>query len=292
MLKRRYGNKQEELSILGFGGILVRDTEPAAAEALVGQAIDSGINYFDVAPGYGNAEEKLGPPLEPYRDDVFLACKTGVRDAAGAREELERSLARLRTDRFDLYQLHGMTTAEDFAQATGPGGALETFVEAREEGKVRYLGFSAHSAECALALLDHFDFDSVLFPVNWAHFLSGGGFGPQVVEQAGARGAAVLALKAMAYGKVPPGADRPFAKCWYQPVEEPELQDLALRYALSQPIVAALPPGAQEFFGRAIEIAQHFAPVTGSEVEELQRRAREPLAMFQTAEAGGFPGFS
>ena len=102
----------------------------------------------------------------------------------------------------------------------------------------------------------------------------------------------MLALKAMAYGKVPEGSARPFAKCWYQPVEEPELQDLALRYALSQSIVAALPPGAQEFFGRAIDIAQHFTPVTGSEVEELKRRAQEPLAMFRTAEAGGFPGFS
>ena len=289
MLKRRYGNKEEELSILGFGGIMVRDTEPAQAEELVGRGIDGGINYFDIAPGYGNAEEKLGPALEQYRNDVFLACKTGKRDAVGARKELERSLQRMRTDHFDLYQLHGMTTDEDFAEATGPGGALETFVKAREEGKVRYLGFSAHSAECALALLDHFDFDSVLFPINWAHFLNGG-FGPQVVEKAEEKGAAVLALKAMAYGKVAPGTERPFAKCWYQPIEEPELQDLALRYALSKSIVAALPPGAEDFFARAIEIAEGFVPVTQSEVEELRQRAGEPIEMFRLAAAGGFPG--
>jgi predicted aldo/keto reductase-like oxidoreductase len=182
-----------------------------------------------------------------------------------------------------------MTTDEDFAEATGPGGALETFVRAREEGKVRYLGFSAHSAECALALLDYFDFDSVLFPINWAHFLNGG-FGPQVVEKAEEKGAAVLALKAMAYGKVAPEAERPFAKCWYQPIEEPELQDLALRYSLSQPIVAALPPGAEDFFARAIDIAEGFVPVTESEVEVLRGQAGEPLQMFRLAEAGGFPG--
>ena len=98
MLKRRYGNKEEELSILGFGGIMVRDTEPSEADELVGRGIDSGINYFDIAPGYGNAEGKLGPALQRYRNDVFLACKTGKRDAAGAQEELERSLQRMRTD--------------------------------------------------------------------------------------------------------------------------------------------------------------------------------------------------
>jgi hypothetical protein len=100
----------------------------------------------------------------------------------------------------------------------------------------------------------------------------------------------VLALKAMAYGKVAPEAERPFAKCWYQPIEEPELQDLALRYSLSQPIVAALPPGAEDFFARAIEIAEGFVPVTESEVEVLRGQAGEPLPMFRLAEVGGFPG--
>ena len=82
-----------------------------------GEAIDRGINYFDVAPSYGNAEEQLGPALRPYRDNVFLACKTGRRDAAGAREEMEQSLRKMQTDHFDLYQLHAITSDEDVAQA-------------------------------------------------------------------------------------------------------------------------------------------------------------------------------
>ena len=157
MIKRRYGN-EDELSILGFGGIMVDNTEVSEAERLVGLAIDNGINYFDVAPSYGNAEERLGPALAPYRKGVFLACKTAERSAEAARNELERSLQKMRTDYFDLYQLHMMTSQEDFDQAVGPGGALETLIAAREEGKVRHLGFSAHSVECALALLNHFDF--------------------------------------------------------------------------------------------------------------------------------------
>ena len=152
MLKRRYGDKEEELSILGFGGIMVSKVETAEAEQLVGRGIDCGINYFDVAPSYGNAEEMLGPALKPYRDEVFLACKTTDRSAAGARRELESSLVNMRTGHFDLYQLHAMTTMEDFDQATGPGGALETFVKAREEFDV--CTFTGCRARCRSSISD------------------------------------------------------------------------------------------------------------------------------------------
>ena len=281
MIKRRYG-KEDELSILGFGGIMVDNTQRSEAESLVGLAIDSGINYFDVAPSYGNAEERLGPALEPYRKGVFLACKTTERGAEAARNELESSLQNMRTDYFDLYQLHMMTTQEDFDLAMGPGGALETLIAAREEGKVRHLGFSAHSVECALALLDRFDFDSVLFPINWAMFLHGG-FGPQVVKKAKEKGVSVLALKAMAYGKVPAGTDKHFAKLSYNPIVDQEVQELALRFTLTQPVTAALPPGAQELFEQSIGIASCFEPLTESEVQSLKMLAKDPLAMFSLA---------
>jgi aryl-alcohol dehydrogenase-like predicted oxidoreductase len=149
------------LSIIGFGGIVVTNATMEEAAARVGAAIDGGINYFDVAPSYGNAEQMLGPALAPYRNDVFLACKTGKRDRAGAEAELKQSLQHLQTDHFDLYQLHAMSTAEDVERAFGPGGAMEAFVAARDAGLVRYLGFSAHSAEVALDALSRFPFDSV-----------------------------------------------------------------------------------------------------------------------------------
>ena len=140
MQKRPYGTTGIDLSIVGFGGIVVKGVTAKQADLDVGWAIDQGVNYFDVAPRYGNAQEMLGPALEPYRSGVFLACKTTNRDAAGARAELENSLRLLRTGHFDLYQMHSMKTREDLEQATGPGGALETFVTAREQGLVRYLG--------------------------------------------------------------------------------------------------------------------------------------------------------
>ena len=120
MQKRPYGTTGIDLSIVGFGGIVVKGVTAKQADLDVGWAIDQGINYFDVAPRYGNAQEMLGPALEPYRSGVFLACKTTKRDAAGAREELENSLRLLRTGHFDLYQMHSMKTRGGPGAGNGP----------------------------------------------------------------------------------------------------------------------------------------------------------------------------
>ena len=114
---------------------------------------------------------------------MFLACKTGKRTAKEAAEELNRSLRRLRIDRLDLYQHHAVTTVDEAKQILGPGGAMETYVKARESGKVRYLGFSAHSEAAAIALIDSAAFDSILFPFNWTSWL-GNGFGRTVMTRA------------------------------------------------------------------------------------------------------------
>jgi aryl-alcohol dehydrogenase-like predicted oxidoreductase len=283
MQRRPYGNTGEQLSIIGFGGILVMNAEPSDAHRLVAEAVDRGINYFDVAPSYGNAEERLGPALEPYRDRVFLACKTGKRGRDEAAAEMRESLARLRTDRFDLYQLHGITTREDVEQAFGPSGAMEALVAAREQGLVRYLGFSAHSVEAALAALDRFAFASVLFPINWVNYLRGN-FGPQVVAKAQEKGAARLALKAMARTRWPEGTtEHPFAKCWYEPVTDPREAELALRFTLSEPITAAIPPGEEAIFRVALDLAAQFTPLTGAERAELERRAEGLAPLFSLA---------
>lgn len=279
MQKRPYGNKPDELSIIGFGGIVAKDTTPAEASQRVTYAIDHGINYFDVAPSYGNAEDCLGPALAPFRKDVFLACKTGKRDKAGAQAELEQSLKKLHTDHFDLYQLHAMRSWEDFEQATGPNGALETFRNAREKGLIRNIGFSAHSETVALALMDYFDFDSVLFPLNWVNYLEVG-FGPNVVEKAESKGMGIMALKGMARGRVEKGQPRPYDRCWYDPIDDPELADLALRFTLSQPITAAVPPGDPTLFEMALKIGENFTPITESEIEHLKTQTHgiTPLA--------------
>jgi aryl-alcohol dehydrogenase-like predicted oxidoreductase len=269
MEKRSLGRTGESLSIVGFGGIIVMNETADYADRVVGQAVERGINYFDVAPSYGNAEEMLGPALEPYRDGVFLACKTGKRDAAGAEEELHASLKKLRTDHVDLYQLHAMTTMEDVEQVFAPGGALETFVRAREQGKTRFLGFSAHSEEAALTLMERFDFDTTLFPISWSSWLKQG-FGPRVVAKAAEKEMGILALKALAKRAWQEGETHNWSKTWYKPVESYEEAELAMRFTLSQPVTAAVSPGHPELLWWACDAAETFGPITEEGVEQLQ----------------------
>ena len=281
MQKRKLGKTEEQLSIIGLGGILVSNVDQSEADLRVRSAFDQGINYFDVAPAYGDAEERLGPALEGIRNQVFLACKTTDRSEKGAQKELHRSLKRLKTDHFDLYQLHAMTTQQDLDEVMKLGGALDAFIKARDQGVIRYIGFSAHSAEVAEKLMDQFDFDSVLFPINWVNYFQEN-FGPDVVKKAEKKNIGRLALKAMARSKWDEGSNRSqFPKCWYMPVESEEEARLALRFTLSQPITAAIPPGELKFFDWATKIASDFKPLTDLEVQELKKRSKGLKAIFQ-----------
>ena len=257
------------------------NTEQDHANRVVAEAVERGVNYFDVAPAYGNAEEKLGPALEPYRKNCFLACKTGARDAAGAEEELRRSLERARTDYFDLYQLHAITDVDkDVDACFARGGAMEVIDAAKRDGRIRHVGFSAHSVEAAFAAMDRYDFDSILFPINFATFYKGN-FGPRVVAQAELKGVARLALKVLArqkWAEGDPMRDR-YPKCWYQPITEVREAELALKFTLGQPVTAAIPPGDERIFRMALDLAPKIAPLTGDEKQELLALARtlDPL---------------
>jgi predicted aldo/keto reductase-like oxidoreductase len=123
--KRPYGRTKKRLSIIGFGGMVVKDVTPKKADNFVAEAVDRGVNYFDVALFYGNAQQRLGPALKPYRQKCLLACKTLDRDTAGAAKELRESLRLLMTDYFDLYQLHALTDVNEVEQAFGPGGGTD-----------------------------------------------------------------------------------------------------------------------------------------------------------------------
>ncbi len=277
MDRRPYGDTGVQLSLVGFGGVVIAGVSQAEADRAVAEAVERGVNWFDVAPTYGDAEERLGPALEAYRGEVFLNCKTAERAREAADRELETSLRRLRTDHVDLYQLHGLTSQEDIEAAFGPGGAIETLQAARQAGKARFLGFSAHSERAALEAMRRFDFDSILFPINfvcWHH-----GFGPAVVEEARRRGVTCLAIKALARGPYPPGAAR-IEKCWYQPFQDRDEAELALRWTLSQPVAAAIPPGNPSLFRLAVELAASFRPLSIEERDQLRQTAQDIQPLF------------
>jgi predicted aldo/keto reductase-like oxidoreductase len=276
--KRSLGKTGEHLSILGFGGIIVMDASSEEASQRVSQAIDYGVNYFDVAPTYGNAEIKLGPALKPYRKKVFLACKTQGRTKDDANKELEASLQHLETDHFDLYQHHAVTSLEDVETIFGPNGAMEAFVEAKKAGKIRFLGFSAHSVEAAMKLMDGYEFDTILFPINYATW-NAGNFGPQVLEKAQKKGMGILALKSMAKGPWPENAPKKIAKCWYEPFTDPEDARMGLRFTLSHPVTAAIPPGDENIYSMALGLAVNFKPLEKEEMEIIKQKgmAAKPL---------------
>jgi aryl-alcohol dehydrogenase-like predicted oxidoreductase len=279
--QRPLGKTGERLSIIGLGGMLLMNAKQSRANNLVAEAFDRGINYFDVAPFYGDAQQRLGPALEPYRKRCFLACKTDERTKRGSQQELEESLRLLKTDCFDLYQFHYLTTLDDVETVFGLDGAMETFLAAKKAGKVRFLGFSAHSVEAALAAMDRYDFDTILFPINFVLF-SQANFGPQVLERARRKGMGILALKAMAkttWPKAMKERQRPNPKCWYQPAALPEEAALGLRWTLSKPITAAVPPGDEKYFRLAMDVAESFAPIEPEEEKALMARAAgvEPI---------------
>ncbi len=295
MQKRVLGKTGEQLSIIGFSGVICSTgndytgkgnlADQSDVNAFVREAIDRGVNWFDVGQPYGNAEERLGPALKEFRKDVFLASKTDKLDKEGAATVLRESLKTMQTDYFDLYQFIHMDKEEDLQKAMGPGGAIEAFVEAREEGLVRYLGFSSHRVEVALAAMDQFDFDSVMFPINWVCCFNGN-FGPQVIAKAKEKGMGCLAIKAMA--RTPwRGQDDlrggEYPKCWYQPVTDPEETDLAVRFTLSEPITAAVPTAHKRLVRRALDIADEFQPLTDAEREMLRQRAVGLKPMFTSA---------
>ncbi len=279
--KRSLGRTGEMLSVIGFGGIVVMNATPAEASDSVRMAIDKGVNYFDVAPSYGDAEVKLGPALEPYRNNVFLACKTTRRTKAEARKELEQSLNNMRTDHFDLYQHHAVTTMEDVDTLFGAGGAMETFLEAKKEGKIRFIGFSAHSVGAAMAMMERFDFDTILFPFNYATWYAGN-FGPQVMGKAREKKMGILALKAMAKGPWSDGAERSaYPKCWYEPLTDTEDIIMGLRFTLSHPVTAAIPPGDERLFRQALALSDRLKPLDPSEMAGIREKALQGIPLFK-----------
>ena len=198
MQMRTLGKTGISLSVIGFGAIVFVNEEKQFAFNAVSRAIDEGVNYFDMGPRYGNgeAEQKGGPAIQPYRHKIFLAEKTAKRTKDEAAIELRNSLTAMKTDYFDLYQFHAVKTIEEVQTIVGPNGALEAFVEARNQGLIRYIGFSAHSQEAAFALIDSFKFDTILFPVNYVTWHEGS-FGPLVIEKASNENMGILALKAL-----------------------------------------------------------------------------------------------
>ena len=266
------------LPVLGFPSVALaqytrKEEQSLANEAVRHAVVDLQISYFDVAPEYGDgvAQERLGPALEPYRQHVFLAAKTMFRDAIGSETDLANTLRSLKTDHLDLYQFHSISTETDVEQILGEGGAMETFLKAKNEGKIHAIGFSAHSEPMAVKMIESGLVDTCMFPINFASFHYGG-VGQKVLDAALKYNVGVIALKSGARGRLTPEngeavhvpmsfehipewkrkemIDYPVVTSrmhhtWYEPEDDPEELNRLILWSLNQPgVTATLPPGS------------------------------------------------
>lgn len=247
----KFGRTGLMISPVVYGAIINMNETPEQTSAYVKEAIDAGINYFDVAPSYGDAQALLGPALEPYRKDVVLACKTTERTAEGSKKELLESLEALRTDHFDVYQVHSLSSMEDVETIFGPGGAMETFRWAKEEGLARFIGMSIHNEEAALKALELYDFDTLMFPMNWAIGLRTG-WGDKISENAAANDRGLLAIKSQAHRMWDEGEERTYPKAWCRPFntegDDVPLAIAAMKYAIHKGAHTLVPTGDIDHF--------------------------------------------
>jgi len=267
--RRPFGRSGEEVSLLAVGGFHIGVPEEAEGIRIVHQAIDAGATFLDCAWEYndGDSERRMGKALaqEGYRQKAFLMTKDCAHDrrAHHAMWKLEQSLKRLQTDHLDLWMLHEVVWDEDPDRIFAPGGSAESLLKAKEQGKVRYIGFTGHKhPDIHRRMLSQgFPFDAVLMPLNVfdAHHAS---FEREILPVCLEQGIAPLAMKTVAGGHL-------FTSGAGISARE------ALRYAMSLP-VATVVSGMDSLaiLEQNLATARAFEPLTEAERADLLARSR------------------
>jgi aryl-alcohol dehydrogenase-like predicted oxidoreductase len=243
MQKRKFGRTGHMSTIAIFGTAALYDGTPEMTDQAMEYILEAGVNHIDIAPGYGKAETLMGPWIEKTRDHFFLGCKTQLRTKDEAAAELRLSLEKLHTDKFDLHQLHAVTNFDELDQVTGKNGALEAIIEAKEEGLTDYIGITGHGNQSPAVFLEalrRYDFDSILFPINFVQF----GIpeykktAVELLQVCQEKNVGVMIIKAVA---ARPWGDREHTySCWYEPFDTPGMIQKAVDFALSQDGVTGL----------------------------------------------------
>lgn len=221
--KQAFGRSGHLSSRILLGAAAFSDVTQTEADAALELALSFGINHVDVAASYGEAELRIGSWISRYGKHFFLATKTGERTANKAREEIHRSLERLKVAQVDLLQLHNLVDPHEWETALGAGGVLEAAIEAREQGLIRFIGITGHGVTAAAMhrrALERFDFDSVLLPFSYvmaqneqyySDFLS-------LTEICQSRNVAMQTIKSIVH--TPWGEYEPNRATWYRPLEK------------------------------------------------------------------------
>ncbi len=244
-----------------FGAAALGAVTQAEADQTLETLLKYGVNHIDTAASYGEAEVRIGPWMKQHRQDFFLATKTEKRTYDGAKEELQRSLERLQVDYVDLWQMHFLIQEDQWQTAFGPGGALEAFIEAREQGLARYLGVTGHEVRVVdyhRRSLERFDFDSILLPYNpvmMQNPVYAAGF-EDLMTICQQRNVAVQTIKSLSRG---PWHDKKQTRStWYEPYEEQAHIDAIVGWVLSRPGVFLNTAGDIHLLPRVLDAAARF----------------------------------
>ncbi len=282
MQKREFGRTGHMSTLAIFGSAAFWDVSQAEADHSMEQVIAHGVNHIDVAPSYGKAEERIGPWLKRKRDLFFVGCKTEERSCEGASAELQRSLKRLQTDSFDLYQLHAVTNMNELDEVTCKGGALEAVIDARDNGLTQFIGITGHGVESPAVFIEalkRFDFDTILFPLNFILYAN-----PTFRENANRllticqeRRVGVMAIKSIARG--PWGSMPETYTTWYRPFDEPQDIQRAVNFTLSQPVAGICTAGDTQLLPIVLDACERYTPLSNGEQEKFIQtyNAYEPL---------------
>ncbi|MFK7897559.1 MAG: aldo/keto reductase [Myxococcota bacterium] len=281
---KSFGSTGFNSSRVLFGAAAMAFMKPARAERTMALLERFGVNHIDVAASYGDAELNLAGWLQAHRKDVFLATKTGEREGAKARVQLERSLERMRVDSVDLIQFHNLVDEPGWQTVMGPGGALEAMIQARDEGLVRFIGVTGHGTYAPamhLRSLDAFPFASVLCPLNFS-MMSQPIYAKDLEALATAcseRGVAMQAIKSIARRRWPEEGGQRFS--WYEPIRDEAALDRAVRWVLARDDVflnSSSDGGLLEATLRAAERAQEQPAPSDAEMRaDAASLAVEPL---------------
>ena len=243
--KRRLGRLEHDSSVLIYGAAALSEVSQDVADRSVQEALDGGINHFDVAADYGEAELRLGPWMSQIRDRIFLATKTGLRDRESAWRQINESLVRLQTDRVDLLQLHAVGDLDELDAATGPEGALSAAIRAQDEGLIGAIGITGHGHQAPathLEALRRHPFATVLTPLNPVLWLdeSYRGDYQALVDEVRRQDAGLMTIKTVSRRNWPEGAEHSHAT-WYEPYADQARITAAVSWVLSHPEVTGIP---------------------------------------------------
>ena len=268
--KQSFGRTGHSSTQIIFGAYALSQATQAEADDILELLLKYGINHIDTAPMYGNAEKCIGPWMEKYRDKFFLATKSRSRTYEGAWKNLRRSLERLRVDRVDLWQMHGLTNPSSWEKVMGPGGALEAFIKARDKGLVRFLGVTGHGSKVAAMhkrSLERFDFDTVLMPYSYWQMQNSryATDFSELIEMCRKRNVAVQTIKSVARR---PWKDRPktYNTYFYEPLDSQDAIIKSVNWAQGFPESFVITAGDMQLLPKMLEAA-HLYEKRPSDVE-------------------------